>query len=166
MTYFKTKKENGFTLIEILIFMGLFSVILVVLTSLFASTVQQQLETQGMSAVESDSTYIVSRMQYDFDRADDVVLPVDFGDTGDTLTLVVGGQDYTYALNGSNLELTTPTATYRVQGVRTSISDLSFQKIGNSGGKPTVQLQMTITSLAENTTGAETNQIQTIFGIK
>ncbi len=158
--------KKGFTILELLIFMALFSVILVVLTSLFAATVQQKLETQGMSAVESDYSYIISRLQYDFGRATDVVTPLNYGDTTNTLTLEIEGQSHTYILNGSNLELTTPAGTYQLQGVRSSVSNLSFQKIGNTGGKPTVRVQMIITSTAQNTTGTETSEIDTIFGIK
>ncbi len=159
-------QRTGFTLLELLIFMGLFSVILVVLSSLFAATVQQQLETQGMSAVESDTAYILGRLQYDFDRADAVVTPASYGDITDTLTLDINGQDFTYTINGNSLELTNPTGSFQLQSTRSIVSSLSFQKIGNTGGNPTVRVQMTVSSVAENATGAETSQIDTIFSTR
>jgi len=48
------KFKKGFTLIELSLFMGLFSIILLVLTTIFAELVQKQLEIQSMSAVEAD----------------------------------------------------------------------------------------------------------------
>ncbi len=164
--YYQIQKKEGFTLVELLIFMTLFSVVLVVLSSLFAATVQQQLENQGISATESDSTFIISRMQYDFDRASAVIEPANPGDTSNTLILEIGGQEYVYVLAGERLTLTTPTETYEMISPRSQINAFSFTKIGNIDGNPTVQVQIDVTSVAENATGAETATINTIFGIR
>ncbi len=158
--------SKAFTLVELLIFMAIFSVILVVLTSLFAAIVQQQLETQGMSAVETDATYLLGRLQYDFDRADDIVLPEISGDTSDSLTLVIGGLDYTYSLTGTTLEMTTPSGTVSLTSPRTQVSDVSFHRAGNDSGVPTIQVLITISSTAVNSTGSETRTIDTSFATR
>ncbi len=157
---------RGFTLVELLIFMGLFSVILLVLSSLFASIVQQQLETQGMSAVETDATYLTARLQYDFDRADDIVLPEISGDTSDSLTLVIGGLDYTYSLTGTTLEMTTPSGTVSLTSPRTQVSDVSFHRVGNDSGVPTIEVLITLSSTAVNSTGSETRIIDTSYATR
>lgn len=159
-------KSSGFTLVELLIFMGLFSVILVVLSSLFAAIIQQQLENQGMSAVETDTTYLTSRLAYDFDRATTIIEPVGNGDSSQILTLEIGGQEYEYSLTGETLELTTPSETVALTSPRTRVSNVQFQKIGNESGVPTVRVQMTLSSLAENSTGQESSEIDTIFGLR
>ncbi|QQS44549.1 prepilin-type N-terminal cleavage/methylation domain-containing protein [Candidatus Roizmanbacteria bacterium] len=164
--FYQTHKKGGFTLVELLIFMALFSVVLVVLSSLFAATVQQQLENQGISATETDSTFIISRMQYDFDRAAAVIEPANPGDTSDTLILEIAGQEHVYELSGEILTLTTPADTYQMISPRSRVTSLSFTQIGNIDGNPTVQVQMAVTSVAENATGAETATIDTIFGIR
>lgn len=160
------KNPNGFTLIELLIFMGLFSVVLVVLSSLFAATVQQQLETQAISATESDSTYVISRLQYDFDRAIDIVTPASPGETSNTLTLDIGGQEYSYAVVDDIFTLTTPTDTYALTGPRSAVTAISFRQLGNIDGNPTIEVQMDITSVAENATGTETAPIRTTYSIR
>lgn len=159
-------RSSGFTLVELLIFMGLFSVILVVLSSLFAAIIQQQLENQVISAVESDSTYVVSRLAYDFEQADTVVVPVENGDETVSLTLDINGEEYEYLLNDSTLEVVTPTDTVHLTSPRTVVTDLSFQRLGNESGVPTIRVRMTLSSLAENSTGAEVTEIDTIFGIR
>jgi len=160
------KTQNGFTLVELLIFMGLFSVVLLVLTSLFSAIIQQQLETQGVSASEIDTTYLISRLAYDFKRADDVILPENNGDTSVVLTLDIDGEDVTYTLSNSTFQITTGAGTSALTGVGTQISDVIFTKIGNELGKPTVRAQLTVTSLAQNTTGQELSHIDTIFSIR
>ena len=160
------KQSQGFTLVELLIFMALFSVVLVVLSSLFAATVQQQLENQAISATESDSTFVISRMQYDFDRAADVITPANPGDTSDTLTLEINGEEYTYEVTNERLAMTTPTGSYELLSPRSKITAIEFRQIGNTDGEPTVEVQMDVTSVAENATGAETAAIDTIFSVR
>lgn len=160
------KQPNGFTLVELLIFMALFSVVLVILSSLFAATVQQQLETQAISATESDSTYIISRLQYDLDRADAVIEPANPGETSNTLILDIGGQEYTYSVTSERLIMSTLSETYELLSPRSKVTGVSFGQIGNIDGKPTIQVQIVVTSLAKNATGAETATINTVFSIK
>lgn len=161
----KIKTNNAFTLIEISLFMGLFSIILLVLTTFFSALVQKQLEIQTMSSVDTDITYILSRLRYDVDRADDVATPAVEGETAPQLVLTIGGSSYTYALSGGTLELTGPLGAQAVSSTRTTISNVSFQRIGVSGGKPTIRVRLTIASTAQTSSGPETNDIDTIFAI-
>lgn len=158
--------SNGFTIVELLIFMALFSVVLVILTSLFAATTQQQLENQAISATESDSTYIISRLQYDFDRAIDIVEPANPGESSDRLTLDIGGQEYTYSLTSERLTVSFASETYDLMSPRSNVTGIVFSRIGNIGGKPTIQVQIDVSSIAENATGQETSTINTVFSIR
>lgn len=162
----KQSRSSGFTLVELLIFIGLFSVILLVLSSLFSSIVQQQLENQGMSSVETDSAYLLSRFAYDVGRADAIVTPVANGETSQVLVLEINGQQYEYSMSGDTLQLTTASGGGALTSNRTIVSNLQFQKIGNESGVPTVQVRMTLSSRAENSTGRETATINTTFGLR
>ncbi|MDA1317266.1 MAG: type II secretion system protein [bacterium] len=160
------KNKKGFTLIELLLFMGLFSVVMLVLTSLFASIVQRQLEVEGTSASESDAAYILSRLQYDLSRTDSVIYPADPGQADDQIDLIIDGETYTYGLNESNLELTTPTDTYVLNGIRTTVSNVLFEHIGNTSGKPTIRITIDITSLATDASGPQTATINTTISLR
>ena len=81
----KNTNQKGFTLIELIIFMGLFSIIITILTSLFAATVQQQMSTQALSSSESDAAYLLARLEYDIDRATSVNEPFAIGETSSNL---------------------------------------------------------------------------------
>src|SRR3989344_4734952 len=158
--------KKGFTLIELLLFLGLFSVVMLVLTTLFASIVQRQLEVESVSASESDATYLLSRLQYDIGRADTITYPANPGNADDTMDVVIGGQTFSYELNGMNLELTTPTSTYVLNSVGTTISNVSFEHIGNISGNPTVRISMDITSVAADASGPETATINTTISVR
>src|SRR5579859_4809889 len=66
----KLKNQKGVTLIELIIYMGIFSTLLMVLVQLFGSIVNVSLESQSNSSVSQDSRFILSRMSYDIRLAD------------------------------------------------------------------------------------------------
>lgn len=156
--------KRGFTLIELILFMGLFSIILLVLTSIFAELMQKQLEIQSMSSVESDKSYILSRLEYDIGRADTIIAPASAGDSTETLVLEIDGNTVTYNLNGTDFELDNAGDIQKLNNVRTAISNVTFQRIGNSGGTPTIDLHMNITSIVSEASGPRDTEINTTLG--
>jgi len=57
--------KRGFTLIEILIYMGLMAALIIVLTNVFVTVLETQLESSSTSVVEIDGRYLLSRLIYD-----------------------------------------------------------------------------------------------------
>ncbi|MFA9288340.1 MAG: PilW family protein [Weeksellaceae bacterium] len=162
----KYQSKNGFTLIELVIFMGLFSILLLALTSMFTALTSAQIETQAYSAVQSDSQYLVNRLHYDISRADSITTPASAGTTATSLVLVIGGQTQTYSVSNGVLSLTTPTGTVRTHSPRTTISNLLFRRIGNTSGRHSLQITATITTTISQPGPAETTDILTTVGIR
>lgn len=160
------KKTLGFTLIELSLFMGLFMVIIGVLMSLFASIVQKQLEVQSVSAVEADSKFILSRLSYDIQRSDAIVIPSSLGDTTSSLVLSIDGDTYTYGLAGGIMGLTTSAGTSALNSIRSTVSDVSFKRLGNTAGTHAIELTYTVTSTVTRTQGPETKTVQTVIGTR
>lgn len=148
--------QRGVTLVEMLLVMGLLGIFLVVLTSIFTASLDVQMQSQSYSATITDSRFIMARLNYDIARASAVTTPAALGGSGATLGLTIGGSAYTYALNGTNLQLTDPTGPANLNGGGTTISDLSFQRLGNVGGKDTVRYFFKVTSKAVDKNGADT----------
>src|SRR3990167_7290655 len=89
------KTDSGFTIVELVIYMGLFSILLVVMTQLFISTLKVQLSSESTSNVEQDSRFILARMMFDTQNASDIVIPATLGAApGNTLHIRVSGNDY------------------------------------------------------------------------
>lgn len=160
------KFKKGFTLIELSLFMGLFSIILLVLTTIFGELIHKQFEIQSTSAVESDKSYILSRLEYDLSRSDLITIPVASGDASTELELEINGSPYSYQLNGAVLEVRNNGEVFRLNNARTEISNLSFQRLGNTGGTSLVKVNMTITSIVKESSGQRNTAIDTTIGIR
>ena len=160
------KKTQGFTLIELSLFMGLFMIIIGVLMTLFSSIVQKQLEVQSVSAVEADSKFILSRLAYDIQRSDAIVVPNSLGDTTTSLVLSIDSDTYTYDLSGGTIQLTTNTGTSVLNSIRSTVSNISFKRLGNTAGTHAIELTYTVTSTVTRTQGPETKTMQTVIGTR
>ena len=159
-------RNKGFTLIELSLFMGLFMVIIGILMTLFSSIVQKQLEVQSISAVEADSKYILSRLTYDIQRSDAIVVPSELGNTTSSLVLIINGDTYTYDLLGSTFRITDNIGTYQLNGTRSTVSNVSFTRLGNTAGSHAVEVTYTITSTVSQTQGPETKTVHTVIGTR
>src|SRR3989344_9039760 len=67
--------HSGFTLVELLIAMGLLSILLVVFTSIFAETLAMQLRSETISNLQTDGQFISARLLHDFNQATAVTTP-------------------------------------------------------------------------------------------
>jgi prepilin-type N-terminal cleavage/methylation domain-containing protein len=138
---------QGFTLVEMLIAMGLMTIFLVVLSDIVVTVGQVSQESDATSTVAEDGRYILSRLSYDIERATSVTTPAALGNTTNNLVLVIGGVTYTYSINGSNnLQLVVSPNTDTLNGGDTTISNFTVQRLGNSGGKETLTVNFTVTS--------------------
>ena len=97
-------QRAGFTLVELLLYMGLLTVFLTGLTTLFVASLETQLEGQAVSIVAQEGQYLLQRLEYDVYRADAITSPAP-GNSGSSLVLSIGGQTYTYQPSGETLEL-------------------------------------------------------------
>ena len=164
------KVQEGFTLIELIIYMGLLVILLSVLTSIFMSSLDVQLESEANSAVEQDGSYILSRLAYDIHRAESVAIPVVLGGTSTTnFRIVVNGVDYTYSIDANdNLVLQEGLGpSNNLNGYNTSISNLLVTWLGNAGKvEDNLNIIFTITSRTRKNTGYETKNFQTNLALR
>ena len=140
------RKERGFTLVEVIITMGLLSIFLVVLATIFTASVDVQVRSRGYSSVSSDGRYLLARLDYDIARASAVTTPSSLGSSSGSLVLTIGGSTYTYAISGTGLQLTTPAGSGMLTSSDDAITSVSFTKLGNAGGLETIRYAFTLTS--------------------
>lgn len=159
-------KERGSTLVEFMIYMGLLSAFLIILTNIFLSIVELKIDSESISSIEQDGRFIMARLSHDIHRASSITTPAAAGGSSSSLVIVIGGSNYTYQLNGTNLELTDAVGTARLNGSGTEISSLSFQRVGNPGGKHTIKVQFTVGSEADRLTGPQTKTFNFTSGLR
>ena len=160
------KSKAGFTLIELIVYFGLFSLLLLILTNVFSTSIASQLESESLSSVEHTSRYLLLKFSKDIASASSIVIPAAAGDTSQTLRLVINGQNTDYALTNGNLTLTNNTGTYNLNNYGTSISNLQITRRGNINGKNTLTVSFTITSNVNQNNGLETKSFNATFGTR
>lgn len=151
-----TSTCTGFTLIELLLYMGIVSLFLLVLTQVFSSIVEVQVESQTATAVERDSRFLFAKLSQDIYHATSITTPATDGSTATSLVLSVAGGTVTYARNADTLERTDSGGTERIHSIHTVVPSFSIQRIGNSDGKDTVRVTFTIRSDTTQTPDEQT----------
>lgn len=148
-------KKTGFTLVELLIYIGLLAILMAILTRLFTGITDVQLTSEATGAVEEDSRYIYSRLAYDIPRATNIV------GTGSSLILLINGVANTYSISGNNLVLANDAGVNQLNSIGSGVTNLSFTQVGNS-----VQIAFTITSTIESSGGPDTRNIETTIALR
>ncbi len=161
---FSTKR--GFTLIELVVYFGIFSLLLIMLTNIFGASIATQLESESLSSVEQDSRYLLLKFSKDISEASSIVIPASPGNSASTLRIVVNGTNYDYALTNGNLILTNNSGANNLNNFNTTISNFSAARYGNINGKNTVTISFAITSKIRQSSGSETKTFTATFGTR
>lgn len=155
--------QRGVTLVEVLIVMGLLAIFLIILTSIFTATLDVQNQSKAYSAVQSDGRFIMARINYDITQSTSITTPTTLGVTSTSLVLTTATNSFTYALVGGNLQLTDNTGSANLNS-GTVVTNLSFTKLGNPGGKNTTRYSFTLTSTSKHSGTADTQTFTNTVG--
>lgn len=158
------KYTKGITLIELLVYIGLLGLFLTILSSVFVSIFKLQLTTQSTSGLAQDTRFIVARMGYDLENAKSITIPAGFGQATGSLTFVdAGNNTLTYSVDPTGALTING---YRLNGLNTSVANISFELIGTDIQKPTVQVKFTINSNIVEGDTPRSQEIQTTYGLR
>lgn len=157
-------RKPGFTIVEILIFFGLTSIFLTVITDLFVAIFDVKRESEATSAVEQDGRFILSRLIYDISRASAITTPSSMGAVSNSLVLTIDGSANTYALSGGNLNIANGAGVNSLNSSETSVSAITFQRIGNEVTNETIRVSFTVESTTARNSGSEVRSYQTTVG--
>jgi type II secretory pathway pseudopilin PulG len=154
--------QKGVTLVELLLYMGILTILLTTLTSIFVSALDVQSESQATSSVEQDGNYLLARLSYDIHRAKSISIPAANGTSGNSFRIVIGGVNYTYSVDGNNnLILTENSGSYNLNNYNSGISNFSVKRLGNGNVEDALRINFTVTSRVRRTSGFETRDFQT-----
>lgn len=159
------QSKKGFTLVELLVFMAVYSVLIVMITNIFVTTLDVQLQSESTTSVQDDGNFILSRLAYDIQRAESIVTPI-LGNTATSAQFIINGISNTYSLTSDNLTLTNDQGINQLNNFSTRLSNLSFTRLGNSTGKNIIQVSFTLRSRSTINGQIETNNFQTTIGTR
>ncbi|HSX09693.1 MAG TPA: prepilin-type N-terminal cleavage/methylation domain-containing protein [Candidatus Saccharimonadales bacterium] len=167
-TFRLPKDTKGFTLIELVIYVGILGLLLGVMSSIFSAIVDVQLESTSTSGVNQDGRYLLSKLLYDLKNSSAILVPANPGTQSSTMQLTINSINYTYSVNsGGNLQVVnnSTSETNVLNSYDTSVSGLTFTRVGNGGTSDDVRVTYTLTSrTTERAKQHETKTFTTTLG--
>ena len=162
--------QKGTSLIELLLYFALLTVILLIAVDLMIRTGEFSMEASNQNVLQEDARFIGNRLTYDIHQAGAVTTPASLGQTTQTLTFTVGTETHTYSLNGGSLEyqeIVGPnTQTANINSNLTKINSLSFQRLGNTNGKHTIKITFEVEDLKGKKGGPLKKTFETVVGLR
>lgn len=162
----RTNVKKGFTIVELMLYMGLLAIFLTVISQIFVASIDTQLESESQSSVQQDSKFILARMQYGLENATAIIEPSESGSSSSQLQFITDGITQSYQLTGQSITFTDNGNVNQVNSVNTTASNLQFTRRGTVGGKAFITVVFTLTSVAIRNSGPETQTFQTTIGAR
>lgn len=171
--FYRNNFRRGYTLIELVVYMGLLGMLLVILSQFFVAALNVQLVSKADTAVEQDGAYLLARLTYDLRRAATVSQP-SLGQTVATFSGIIADSGvntvYQYSVNDGNMMLAIAGSAVQLNSDESSISNFSLTRIGNSGqsatAKDTLRVGFTVQSKAITSSGAQSLDYQTTVSLR
>lgn len=158
--------KKGFTIIELTIYIGLMSVLILVISRIFISSLDSQIESKSVSSVQQDGRFIIAKLSHDIALSDSIITPASPGAQTTTLVLQTAGQNTQYSLSGNNLIYTTSLGQDRLNSTTVFVENITFLRIGNPGGKNTISVDLVLESLTNTGSTGERQNFQTTIGTR
>lgn len=164
-----TSTNKGFTLIELMVYIGLVVIIGTFLsssifylsnTNFIAFTSNETLQN-GREAMEVMTRYI--------HKADSVTIPAAAGATSNSLTLVVNGSNVVFSVSPQGrLQIQEGVSSpVNITDNKVNIGTLTFKRVQNLSSKPTIQINMETRYIGTVTYGPNpTYNLKTTVGIR
>ena len=163
--------KKSFTIIELIIFMGVLSILLFVLTDVFISSLDVKSQSQSQAGLQQDGRYILAKLIYDINRGSAISDPA-IGIESNSLTIVINGENQTYSLINGILRLTNNLGNFNLNSFQTQVSDLKFLHLGNPvtverpNPKDNIRISFSLTSNKIINSGQEVVSYQTTAGLR
>ncbi|MFH0863542.1 MAG: hypothetical protein V1858_00425 [Candidatus Gottesmanbacteria bacterium] len=160
--------KKAFTLIELIIFMGIFSILIFVLTDIFIISLKTKTSAESTAVINQDGRFIFAKLAADINNANSISSPA-LGTSSSTLDIILYGVPETISLNSStgNIELTAGGNTYVLNSVNSQITNLTFTRLGNDDvdSKNTIKIDLELHSrqIVNNT---EIINLRTTVGLR
>lgn len=97
------KRSKGFSLIELLIYISILSIIVIVTTTIFASLNRGRGQSEANGEVNSNLRFAIEKISQDIRSSSSVTTPASASSTSSSLILVAGGNTITYDVSGGQL---------------------------------------------------------------
>lgn len=157
--------KKAFSLIELIIFMGIFSALILIFTDIFISSLKTKSIAESTAYVNQDARFIFAKLTQDINNANSIDYPA-LGQITNSLMLTLYGQQETFRLFNGNLELIDDSGTHVLNSINTTVTNLAFNRLGNEGGKNTVKINITVESKKSVNNKKQVISLETAAGLR
>ncbi len=137
-------KEKGLSLIELIIYFALFSVLVTLVAKFLFDLKTLQLETESHLSLNREARFLFLEIQRDLRGCQSIDSPAP-GETSDSLSL--NGGEITYSLSAEGiLEKTNASGTFPLHSSKIYFNQLSFERSSHLDQKENIKIQMELKS--------------------
>jgi hypothetical protein len=159
--------NKGFTQIELILSMGILMILIGVMSNVFGQIVDVQIESKQISSIDQNGRYVLARLIHDMQNAQSIASPSAVGEPVGTMKIRINSIDYTYSVSPSgNLILTNNNGVDVLNSSSTSVSGLTFTRIGTGSNSDTIRVGFTLTSRTIRLDQREIKSFQTTLGLQ
>lgn len=153
--YFKKQKNNsGFSLLELILYMGLLTTITLIVSAVFVSYNRGRGFVESKAQVNSAVNFAVEKISQDLKSASTVSLPAIAGGSSDNLEISIGGSPVKYCVQGGQLrrETTVAACSASSEAVTSSIVAMgtpTFTRLENTNttlSKTIISIEISLTA--------------------
>lgn len=146
----RTKRDinKGFSLIELLLYIAIVSIMMVVITSFFGTIVESSLRSQTINEVQQNSTQILNFITQNIRNASNINSP-STGNNATSMIITVSGSPIGFDLNSGNIRYTAnpldSLPTYvNLNSNRVTVTSLTFTNMTGGNSEGNIRIQMTL----------------------
>jgi len=169
--FFKKFKahQKGTSLIELLLYFALLSIVLALAADLMIRSGEFSLESAAKNDLQEEARFAMNRIAYDVHRADSVIFPAAPGQLATSLWLDINGVVKVYYVLDSKIQLysnDTGTWTQVTSDSVTTPTSFTFDNFSNAGGKPTIKITFTLKSTTSQKGGSRSKTFESVVGLR
>lgn len=150
-----SSKQSGFTLIEMLLYIALSSIMLLALTQFFGLALSVRIKAQSVAEVEQQGTAVMKAMTQIIRNASSITAPT-AGAASSSLTIIVptGAKSPTvFDLSNGVLRITEgANGAVNLTDNRVALTNLQFSNLSGTAERGTVRIQFTLSRLNVSST--------------
>lgn len=143
-------KHRGFTLVELLLYVAIASIIILTTSLFFASLLESRVKNQSIAEVEQQGVYVMQLITQTVRNAALIISPAEGASAG-TLsadTITAGNNPTVFDLSAGTIRMKEgAAAVVPLTNTRLSGSGLTFQNLSRTGTPGTIRIQFTLTHL-------------------
>lgn len=158
--------EQGFSLVELLLYMGLLSVFLVVISTFFVSILDVQSRALSSSELEENSKFISNRLKYELRSAESATNSAELGAASSSIVLIRDSVSYTFSVLDNTLQRASASATVVLHDDDVQLSNFSVVRVGNEGQFDTFIIDYSLTSATQVGGDADQRDYQLTVGMR